>query len=46
MDAINQRTEKGSITLAASGIKQRWAMRRENKSPNYTAEWEELPAAS
>lgn len=46
MDAINQRMGKGSITLASSGIKQRWAMRRENKSPNYTTEWGELPAAS
>ena len=45
MDAINQKMGQGSLTLAASGIQQRWAMRRENKSPNYTTDWNELPEA-
>jgi DNA polymerase V len=43
MDAINQKMGKGSMTMAASGISQRWAMRRESKSPNYTTDWRELP---
>jgi len=43
MDAINQKIGAGSLTLAASGIQHRWAMRRENKSPNYTTNWDELP---
>ena len=45
MDAINRKMGPGSVTIAASGISQRWAMRRERKSPNYTADWNELPVA-
>lgn len=45
MDAINRKMEQGSLTIAASGINQRWAMRRERKSPNYTTDWDELPVA-
>jgi len=29
MDAINQKMGQGSVTITASGIRQRWAMRRE-----------------
>ncbi|NNM69469.1 MAG: DUF4113 domain-containing protein [Gallionella sp.] len=36
---------QGTLTIAASGIEKRWAMRRENKSPSYTTEWGELPEA-
>ena len=43
MDAINRKMGKGSVTTAASGINQRWAMKQENKSPNYTTDWNELP---
>jgi DNA polymerase V len=46
MDAINRKMGQGSLTVAASGIRQRWAMRRERKSPNFTTEWSELPVAS
>ncbi len=45
MDAINLKMGKGSLTTAASGAQQCWAMRRENKSPNYTTAWDELPVA-
>lgn len=45
MDAINRKMGQGCLTLAASGIRQRWAMRRERKSPNYTTDWNELPGA-
>ena len=45
MDAINRKMGQGSVTIAASGIRQRWAMRRERKSPSYTTEWNELPVA-
>lgn len=45
MDSINRRMGKGSLTIAASGTRQRWAMRRDRKSPNYTTEWSELPVA-
>ncbi len=43
MDAINRRMGQGCVTIAASGIKHRWAMRRDMKSPNYTTDWNELP---
>jgi len=46
MDAINHKMGQGSVSIAASGIKKRWAMRRESKSPNYTTNWDELPVAS
>lgn len=42
MDDINRRMGPGSIAIAASGTRQRWAMRRESKSPNYTTDWNEL----
>jgi len=45
MDSVNRRMGKGSMTIAASGTKQRWSMRRDSKSPNYTTDWDELPVA-
>jgi len=45
MDAINRKMGKGSVTVASSGVRQRWEMRRERKSPSYTTEWGELPVA-
>ena len=45
MDAINRKMGKGSVTIAATGTRQRWAMRRDSKSPNYTTDWLELPVA-
>ena len=45
MDAINQRMGKDSVTVGATGTKQRWAMRREQKSPSYTTDMNELMEA-
>lgn len=45
MDEINRRMGKETITLAVSGVKKRWAMRRELKSPGYTSDWNEVPKA-
>ena len=45
MDSINQRMGKDSVTVGATGTKQRWAMRREQKSPNYTSDFNELMEA-
>ncbi|NOT97664.1 MAG: Y-family DNA polymerase [Sideroxydans sp.] len=45
MDSINRKMGKGSLTIAASGIRNNWAMRRERKSPAYTTNWSELPIA-
>lgn len=45
MDAINRKMGKGCVTLAASGIQQRWAMRRGSHSQNFTTDWNELMKA-
>ena len=45
MDAINSRFGNAVIRLAASGTKQEWQMRSNNRSPNYTTQWDELPVA-
>jgi DNA polymerase V len=45
LDRINNKMGAGTLTIAASGITKRWAMRRESKSPSYTTEWSELPEA-
>lgn len=42
MDAINKKMGKGSISVAASGIQQRWAMRSGSHSQNFTTDWNEL----
>lgn len=43
IDNINQRFGKETITLAATGIKRHWLMRRARRSPRYTTNWNELP---
>jgi len=45
MDEINRKMGAGCMTIAASGTRKRWAMRRDQKSPNYTTAWDELPVA-
>lgn len=45
LDSINNKMGDGTLTIAASGIAKRWAMRRECKSPSYTTKWDELPEA-
>ncbi|MEM7758854.1 MAG: Y-family DNA polymerase [Cyanobacteria bacterium P01_A01_bin.40] len=43
MDSINRRFGKETIKLAATGIKRKWIMRSEKRSPRYTTDWNELP---
>ncbi|MEM8676987.1 MAG: Y-family DNA polymerase [Cyanobacteria bacterium P01_G01_bin.67] len=43
MDSINCRFGKETIKLAATGIKRKWTMRSEKRSPRYTTDWNELP---
>lgn len=45
MDAINRKMGQGCVTLAATGIHQRWAMRRGRHSQNFTTDWNELMVA-
>lgn len=42
MDQINARMGRGTLKLASEGFKQPWKMKQENKSPNYTTNWDEL----
>jgi DNA polymerase V len=45
LDGLNQRFGKGAVSLAAAGIRNDWAMKRERKTPNYTTCWSEIPVA-
>lgn len=42
MDQLNQYYGSGTVRLASEGFKKRWAMKRENVSPNYTTDWEDI----
>jgi DNA polymerase V len=42
-DAINAKFGRGTIQLAAAGLKKTWAMKGEMRSPRYTTCWEEIP---
>lgn len=46
MDAINREFGWSTLRSAASGVKHRWAMCAENRSPRYTTRWDELPIVS
>ncbi|PCJ93751.1 MAG: UMUC domain-containing protein DNA-repair protein [Porticoccaceae bacterium] len=43
LDNINQRYGQGSAFLAAEGIRKRWPMRQQHRSPCYTTDWNDLP---
>ncbi|MCL1065708.1 Y-family DNA polymerase [Shewanella olleyana] len=43
LDGINQRYGNDTLFLAAQGIEQKWAMRRELLSPQYTTDWNCIP---
>lgn len=45
LDRLNQQFGAGTLNIAAVGIDKNWTMRRENKTPNYTTQWGELPIA-
>jgi DNA polymerase V len=45
VDQINARFGKGTIKVAATGLKQSWQMRSEMRSPRYTTRWGEIPVA-
>ncbi|QUY42200.1 Y-family DNA polymerase [Acaryochloris marina S15] len=46
MDEVNDRFGRGTIGIAASGVKQTWKMQSKWRSPRYTTCWAELPVAS
>ncbi|MFC2131878.1 Y-family DNA polymerase, partial [Bacteroidota bacterium] len=43
MDNINEVYGRDTLFYASAGIKKRWSMRREMKSPSFTTSWKELP---
>ena len=42
VDSINNRMGPGTIMLASEGFKKTWFMQRENKSQDYTTDWDDL----
>jgi len=42
VDDVNTRWGRDTVSFAASGIKQKWRMKREMRSPRYTTVWEEI----
>ena len=42
-DALNQRYGRDTVFVAAQGIEQKWSMRREMLSPQYTTRWKDVP---
>jgi DNA polymerase V len=45
LDHINRRMGSGTLQLLGEGVRKSWSMRRENVSPRYTTEWDELAVA-
>ena len=45
IDAINRKMGRESIKLASEGFKRPWKMRQENKSPNFTTDWNDVLTA-
>ncbi|MDX8386327.1 MAG: Y-family DNA polymerase [Gallionella sp.] len=43
LDQVNLRMGSGTIKLASDGLGQSWQMKRGNRSPAYTTQWNELP---
>lgn len=43
IDQINRRYQHKAISVAATGLKQRWQVPLENVSPHYTTDWQQLP---
>lgn len=43
LDGINQRYGRDTLFLAAQGIDETWAMRRDLLTPQYTTRWDSLP---
>jgi DNA polymerase V len=44
LDGINQRYGTDTLFLAAQGVEQKWSMRRDLLTPQYTTDWKSLPA--
>ena len=45
MDQLNQEHGRGTVRMAAEGLRNRWTMKSGQRSPRYTTCWSELPKA-
>lgn len=43
MDELNKKYGKGTLRVSLDGSTNSWAMKQQNKSPNYLCDWDELP---
>ncbi|WP_126147948.1 Y-family DNA polymerase [Synechococcus elongatus] len=43
MDRLNRRYGRQSLHYGATGTRQHWAMRSDQRSPQYTTRWQDLP---
>lgn len=46
LDEVNHRMGKDALRIAGEGLRQRWKVRADYKSPCYTTRWDELPEVS
>lgn len=46
LDAINAKMGKSTLRLASQGFNAPWKMKQQNKSPNYTTNWNEIAIAT
>jgi len=44
IDGLNSRFGRGTIKVSSGGLGEEWGMRQERKSPNYTTDWDAVPA--
>jgi len=48
LDTLNDRFGRNTVSIASGGVagdKRRFSMKRERKTPEYTARWEDMPVA-
>lgn len=45
MDALNGVYGRNTVSLASSGIEQRWTAKFDTRTPRYTTDWSDLPTA-
>ncbi|GIU10780.1 hypothetical protein TUM4445_19210 [Shewanella sp. MBTL60-112-B2] len=43
LDKINEKYGTDTVFLAAQGISQKWGMRRDMLTPQYTTRWKDIP---
>jgi DNA polymerase V len=43
LDNLHQRYGRGTVKVSTQGAFKRWQMLQEQKSPNYTTAWDEVP---